>query len=117
MERKSRANRVQFVHGLLRPENLPRNKKRLTDGRTIVSSRNGKISNNIMTSSSCSSISSIIAMNATMAGDPTTVDIEIQVRYPDKELLSQVKIWVMTDYKRSQALQGPQGVGINDGSR
>ena len=89
----------------------------MTDGRTMVSSRNGKIPNNIMASSSCSSISSLIAKDATMAADPTRVDSKTQVIYPDKELLSQVKIWVMTDCKRSQALQGAQGVGINDGSR
>ena len=88
MERKSRENRVQFVQGLLRPVNLPRNKKGTMDGRTMVSSRNRKIPNNILASSS---ISSLIAKNATMAGDPTKVDSETQVRYPDKELLSQVK--------------------------
>ena len=74
------------------------------DGRTMVSSRNGKIPNNIMVSSSWSSISSLIAKNATMAGDPTKVDSEAQGRYPDKELLSQMKIWVTTECKRSQAL-------------
>ena len=105
MERKSRANRVQFVQGLLRPKNLPRNKKGTMDGRTMVSSKNGKIPNNIMASSSCSSL---ITKNATMAGDPTKVESETQVSYPDKELLSQVKIWVTTDCKRSQALQGAQ---------
>ena len=35
------------------------------------------------------------AKNATMAGDPTKINSETQIRYPDKELLSQVKIWVM----------------------
>ena len=59
----------------MRPENLPRDKKGTTDARTMVSSRNGKIPNNIMASSSCSSsISSLIAENATMAGDPTKVE-------------------------------------------
>ena len=110
-ERKNRANRVQFVQGHLRPENQPRNKG-TTDGRAIVSNRNGKIHNNIM----ASSISSLIAENATMAGDPTKVDRETQVRCPDKELLSQVKLRV-TAYCKSQALQGAQGIGINDGSR
>ena len=52
-----------------------------------------------------------------MAVDPTKVDSEEQVRYSDKEILSQVKIWVTIDFKRNQALQGAQGVIINDGSR
>ena len=62
-----------------------RNNKGMTDGRMVVSSRNGKILNNIITSSS---ISSLIAGTATMAWGPTKEDIETQVRYPDKELPS-----------------------------
>ena len=102
-ERKNKANRVQLVQGLLRPENLPRNKKGTMDGRTIVSSRNGKVPNNTCASSS-SSISNLIAENVTMAGDPTKMDSETQLRYLDKEPLSQAEIWVMADGKRSQAL-------------
>ena len=71
MERKNRANRVQFVQGLLRPENLPRDNKCMMDGRLMVSSRNGKVPNKTSASSSLSrSISSLIAENATMNGDP-----------------------------------------------
>ena len=102
--KEEQGKQCNLFKAILRPENLPRNKKGMADGRTMVSSRNGKIPNNIMASSTCSSISSLIAKNATMAGDKTKVDSETQVRYPDKELLSQVKIWVMTDCKRSQAL-------------
>ena len=51
-----------------------------------------------------SRISGLIAENATMAGDPTKMESETQLRYLDKELLSQVEIWVMADGKRSQAL-------------
>ena len=100
-ERKNRANRVQFFQGLLRPENLPRNKKGMMDGRMMVSSRNGKVPNN---TSASSNISSLIVENAIMAGDPTKMDSETQLRYLDKEILSQVEIWVTADGKRSQAL-------------